>query len=85
MVRCNQNHLLVLDHPNEEPRSSSASLRFGESTLYNLINPVRCAFNFKLPVDSSTELDHATCSTSHSHTSDSKDISSSNPERGGGD
>ena len=84
MVRRNRKHLFVLDHQNEEPRSSSVSLGFGESTLYNLINPVRRAFKFKSPVDSSTELDYATdyatCSASHSHISDSKDISSSNPE-----
>ena len=84
MVRCNRKHLFVLDHQNEEPRSSSAFLGFGESTSYNLINPVRRAFKFKSPVDSSTELDYATCSASHSHISDSKDISSSNPEGGDG-
>ena len=75
-------HLFVLDHQNEEPSTSSASLGFGESTLYNLINPVRRAFKFKSPVESSTELDYATCSASHSHISDSNDISSSNPEGG---
>ena len=84
MVRCNRKHLFVLDHENEEPRSSSAFLGFGESTSYNLIIPVRRAFQFKSPVRSSTELDYATCSASHSHISDSNDISSSNPERGEG-
>ena len=64
VVRCNRKHLFVLDHPNEEPRSSSASLRFGESTSYNLINHVRRAFQFKSPVHSSTELDYTTCSAS---------------------
>ena len=39
---------------------------------------------FKLPDDSSTELDYATCSASHFHISDNNDISSSNPERGDG-
>ena len=57
VVRCNRKRLLVLDHQNEEPRNSSASLGFGESTSYNLINPVRRAFQFKSPVHSSTELD----------------------------
>ena len=47
VVRCNRKHLFVLDHKNEEPRSSSASLGFGESTSNNLINPVRRAFQFK--------------------------------------
>ena len=83
VVRCNRKHLFVLDHQNEEPRSSSAFLGFGESTSYNLINPVRRAFQFKSPVHSSTELDYATCSASHSHISDSNDISS-NPEGGDG-
>ena len=86
MIKCNQKHLFVLDHHrNEEPRSSSASLGFGEITLYNPINPVRRAFNFNLPVDTSTELDHATCSASHFHTSENKEIPSSNPEGGDGD
>ena len=80
VVRRNRKHLFVLNHQNKKPRSSYASLGFGESTSYALINPVHRAFNFKLPVDSSTELDHATCSASYSHTSDSHDISSSNPE-----
>ena len=84
VVRRNQKHLFVLDHQNEEPRNSSAFLGFGESISYNLINPVRRAFKFKSPVDSSTELDYATNSASHSHISDSKDISSSNPEGGDG-
>ena len=80
VVKRNRKHLFVLDQQNEEPRSSSASLRFGESTSYNLFfSPVR---QFKSPVDSSTELDYATCSASHSHISDSNDISSSNPEGG---
>ena len=59
VVSRNRKHLFVLDHQNEKPRSSSASLGFGRSTSYNLINPVHCAFNFKSPVDLSTELDHA--------------------------
>ena len=80
VVRRNRKHLFVLNHQNKKPRSSYASLGFGESTSYALINPVHRAFNFKLPVDSSTELDHATCSASYSHTSDSHDISSSNLE-----
>ena len=62
VVRRNQKHLFVLDHQNEEPRNSSAFLGFGESISYNLINHVRRAFKFKSPVDSSTELDYATCS-----------------------
>ena len=57
---------------------------FGESTSYNLINPVRRAIKFKSPVDSSFNLDDTTCSASHFHISDSKDISSSNPEGGDG-
>ena len=57
---------------------------FGESTSYDLTNPVCRAINFKSPIDSSTELDYATCSTSHSHTSDSEDISNSSPEEGDG-
>ena len=62
--------------------SSSASLGFGESNCYNLINSICCAFNFKSHGDSCTKLDHATCSDSHFHTSDSKDFSSFNPEGG---
>ena len=84
MVRCNRKHLFVVDHKNEESRSFSASLGFGESTSYNLFNPVRHAFKFKSPVDFSTELDYATCSASHSYISGSNEISSSNPERGDG-
>ena len=81
MVKRNRKHSFTLDHQNEEPRSSSASLGFGESTSYHLINPVRRAFNFKSPVDSSTELNHAARSVSHSHISNSNDIPFSNLER----
>ena len=73
-------HLFVLDHhQNKKPRSSSDfwGLVITLATIL-LIH----AFNSKLPVDSSTKLDHANCSTSHFHTSDSKNISSSNSERG---
>ena len=80
MVRQNRKHLFVLDHQNEKPKSSSAFLGFGESTSYDLINPVRRVFKFKSLVDSSTELHHATCPASHSYISDNNDISSSNPE-----
>ena len=45
VVKRNRKHLFVLDQQNEEPRSSSASLRFGESTSYNPINPVRVLLN----------------------------------------
>ena len=84
MVRQNRKHLFVLDHQNEKPKSSSAFLGFGERTSYNLINHVRRAFKLQSPFDSNTELDYATFSASHSHISDSNEISSSNPERGDG-
>ena len=68
-IRRNRKHLFVLGHhQNEEPRSSPASLRFGKSTCYSM-----------LPVDSSTKLNPETHFASHFRTSDSEDISSSDP------
>ena len=62
MVRHNRKRIFVLDHhQKEKPRSSSASLAFGKTTCYDLIIPVRHAFNSKLPVNYSSKLDHATC------------------------
>ena len=74
-------NIFILDHhQNEEPISSSASLGFGKSICYGLINLVHRAFNSKLPVDSSTKLTSLTCYASHSHASDSRDVLSSNPQ-----
>lgn len=53
---------------------------FRKSTCYNLINSICCALNSKPPVDSNTKLDHATCSARHFYASDSRNISTSNPQ-----
>ena len=79
----NQKHLFVLGrHQKEEPISSYASLGFDMRTCNKFINPVCCAFNSNRPIDCSSNLNDTTCSVSHFHTSDSDNISSSNPGKG---
>ena len=47
------------------------SLELIKSTCYDFTNILCHAFNPKSPVDSDSNRNHATCSASHSHTSDS--------------
>ena len=82
-VRRNQKHFFVLGrHQKEESISSYASLGFDMSTCNKFINSVRFAFNSNRLIDCSSNLNDTTCSVSHFHTSDSDNISTSNPGKG---